>query len=172
MKIKELPSQEYLIECFSYDQSLGILKWNNRPRSHFLSEHSWKRWNTIYSGTSAGSEMSGYISIGISGIRYKAHRIIWKLKTGKEPVNLIDHINGIESDNSWDNLREATSAQNIVNSCIPKNNHLGVKGIRKTKFGYMARLCKKSLGTFTTIEEAKNAYDMASLIKYGEYARP
>jgi hypothetical protein len=171
LKIKELPSQKYLNECFSYNQLSGLLKWKERPRNHFVSDHAWKRWNTVYSGTYAGVKMSGYIGIGINGIRYKAHRLIWKLKTGKDPISLVDHINLIESDNSWKNLREATSAQNIVNSCAPKNNHLGVKGVHKTKFGYMARLCQKSLGTFKTAEEAKDAYDQAAILKYGDFAR-
>lgn len=46
---------------------------------------------------------------------FLVHRIAWLLHTGKEPINQIDHLNGIRDDNRFSNLREATNRDNQCN---------------------------------------------------------
>ena len=58
----------------------------------------------------------GYIRIRINHVEYRAHRIIWTMFNGEIPEGLlIDHINGIKSDNRLENLRLATRQQNNAN---------------------------------------------------------
>jgi len=55
-KVKELPSQEYLKECFDYDVETGNLIWRkDRPISHFKDEHDKCIFNSKYASKFAGS---------------------------------------------------------------------------------------------------------------------
>lgn len=38
MKFRQLPSKEYLDECFDYSKETGTLIWKARPVSHFKNE--------------------------------------------------------------------------------------------------------------------------------------
>lgn len=109
---KPLPSQEYLIECFYYDPDTGILVWKKRPIEHFYNHQSFCRWNTMFSGKTAGHKSKDrygfYLSVRVNISTYKAHRLIWKIVTGTDPCGEIDHINGIKTDNRFINLRDAT----------------------------------------------------------------
>jgi len=72
---------------------------------------------------------SGYVGICIGAKRWQAHRLAWALHYGKWPINQIDHINGIKTDNRIVNLREATNSQNGKNLGLSKANTSGVKGV-------------------------------------------
>ena len=91
--IAEIPRE--IIEYLSYNESTGDLTWIKSPA----------RKTKI--GDIAGSinNKTGYIQVQFKGKMYKAHRIIWFIKTGKQPVNLIDHKNNCKIDNYWYNLR-------------------------------------------------------------------
>ena len=54
MAAKELPSADYLRQCFEYDPSSGNLTWRRRPIDHFVDERASKIWNTRFSGAVAG----------------------------------------------------------------------------------------------------------------------
>lgn len=68
----------------------------------------------------------GYVMIAINKIRRPAHRVIWRLMTGSWPSETIDHIDGNRLNNSWGNLREASIAQNCLNSKSSTGNPKGV----------------------------------------------
>jgi hypothetical protein len=54
--IRELPSVEYLNECFSLNEETGILYWKNRPIKHFNYDKSiYNNWNSRFPGKIAGS---------------------------------------------------------------------------------------------------------------------
>jgi hypothetical protein len=172
LKTSKFPSQEYLNECFSYNPLSGFLKWKERPLRHFKNDREFKRWNTRYAGKYAGNKhKQGYIQILLDSISFKSHRIIWALVYGYWPDYEIDHKNLRTSDNTLENLREATHGQNMTNSNAYKSNKLGVKGVYKFGNRFRAMLSRNHLGLFDTIEEAKAAYDKAALDKYGEFAR-
>ena len=58
-------------------------------------------------------EHTGYISIRIHGKAYLAHRLAWFYVFGGFPDSDLDHVNGVRTDNSMNNLRIATKPQNM-----------------------------------------------------------
>lgn len=173
---KPLPPVEYLRECFVYDRDAGTLTWKERPLSHFPSPSIWKMWNTKFAHQIGGHRhASGYLHIRINKRNIMAHRIIYKLMTGDEPPELLDHKNGIRSDNHWDNIRVATSQQNQWNSGIQRNNTIGLKGVifmrRRKKFKAQIGMNGKKvyLGYFPTVEQAHAAYCAAACAIHGEF---
>lgn len=141
--MKLLPTQEELLERFSYDPQTGDLVFNKHPYKS-------------YEGKSCGyRHASGYIVVNYKGKKYRAHRIIWMMMTGEDPRELtIDHIDQDKSNNSWRNLRLATHTEQQHNV-----SHLGY---RKTPWGFSVRIMvegeRVTLGTFKTENEAQSAY--------------
>ena len=176
MKIKPLPPVEYLEECFACDFNAGILTWKARPREHFKTVGAWKTWNAKFACKAAGwlRQKGGYLSTAISYSLYPTHRIIWKLATGFDPADQIDHINGIKSDNRLCNLREASRSQNCRNSPVRTTNTLQVKGVRRLVSGNFHVRVRSgnsiiTVGTFPTLEEAQAAYEKAARELHGEF---
>lgn len=179
MKAKHnMPSQAYLLECFSYDQQDGTLRWKERPMSHFptngrmTSEHLTKIWNARLAGKMCGVlEDRGYIYVHVGGRLYCAHRIVWKMYYGTEPEQ-IDHRDNTPSNNRLGNLRAATHAQNCQNqSRMPKNTS-GFKGVSRKRGRWRARIAREQIGTFDTPEEAHAAYCKAAQERFGEFWNP
>ena len=129
-------------------------------------------------GDQAGSlNNRGYLIVEWKGKIYRAHRIIYEMAYGTIPDSYqVDHINGIRTDNRLDNLRLATGSQNKWNSCKPKNNTSGFKGVywNKRDQKWRAEVTifnkKKFLGLFATKEEAYAARIEAEKIYHGEFA--
>lgn len=122
----------------------------------------------------------GYRRIWIEGRNYMAHHIAFVLMRGRWPTKEIDHINGIESDNRWINLRLVTRLQQCMNRKTAKHNTTGVSGVSRfvTKDGQLRfrsamRINRQfiSLGVFDTVEEASAARKVAERKFYGEFAR-
>lgn len=57
-------------------------------------------------------DASGYISVWFKKLNVKAHRIAWVLHYGGWPDNVIDHINGIKTDNRISNLQDVSQSEN------------------------------------------------------------
>jgi AP2 domain len=93
-----------------------------------------------------------------------------------DPSVRVDHKNHDTLDNTRDNLRAATHAQNCRNRLKNKNNSSGFKGVTfyKARNMWCARICVdyKSvfLGLFESAEEAGAAYRAAAEAKHGEFA--
>lgn len=93
-------------------------------------------------------------TVMVSGRSYRTDRVIWHYCTGSWPVGRLTHINGIESDNHFENLAEVALAP------VP-GKLLGAHFNRRTGRWYAMISCygrNKSLGTYDTPEEAHNAY--------------
>lgn len=170
---RALPSVEYLRECFIYDQKTGVLKWRRRPREHFVAEREWRRWNARYADKSAGLiDDRGYCRVRLDRCRYKAHRLIWKLMSGEEPMETIDHID--DRRNIWNNLRGATQKQQVYNSYKRKNNSTGYRGVRlrgmKSWWAYIKiNSVLHRFGPFDTAVEASVIYEAKARISHGEF---
>ncbi len=168
-----------LHELFTYNPDTGDLTWKVRPRGHFNSDKDWKRWNTRYAGSVAGSLNTGrYVQVLVNKQPRLAHRIIWEMLHGEIPIgHEVDHINGMTNDNRSCNLRGATRGENCRNRKINKNNRLGVKGVHYSpndeKYIAQIRFEGKThyLGLFTTKGLAAVAYAKASMRYHGQFAR-
>ena len=118
---------------------------------------------------------NNYRYVSISNKKYLLHRLIWLYHYGYLP-KMLDHINGDSLDNRVENLRPATHSQNTANSRVKSHSKSGIKGVSKQGRGYYAKIQVRGksfyLGTYETPELAKECYDFAAELAFGEFARP
>lgn len=143
-----LITEKRLKELFIYDPSTGLFTWRvSRGKARAGSVSKCKDSST------------GYIRIWADGKLYHAHRLAFLYMTGVIPDE-VDHINHIQDDNRWANLRPASHKENIRNCSLSKNNKSGCNGVsydtqRKKWAAYIHVDAKKiSLGRFDTKKEA------------------
>lgn len=148
---------ERLRELLVYEPSTGAFTWRIRRAGNAMA------------GSPAGHlTVRGYISIGINGRRYLAHRLAWLYIHGVLPKSEIDHINRIPSDNRIANLREANRSENMQNTRMLSNNTSGFRGVfwDKHRSRWRARICLNNqvchIGIFASVEEARDAYESAA----------
>lgn len=124
-----------------------------------------------------------YRVVALEGKNHLEHRLAWFWMTGQWPPAdaVVDHINGDATDNRWSNLRLSTHSQNMQNRTrMNKNNSSGLtgayriqsKGLTGSKGGkqWFSLIGTRHLGSFSTKEEAHEAYKKAALELYGEFA--
>lgn len=157
---------EEFSEYLKYDPNTGEITWI-KCKSRAVSQNQ----------IAGRITTEGYRQITFNRVGHHAHRVAWLLYTKNWPNNIIDHINGNPLDNRIVNLREATLTENSHNRCVRSDNALNVKGVNKHESGkFRARIWDKqlnrniNLGTFTTLAEAKLAYDTAAKKLYKEFA--
>jgi hypothetical protein len=133
-------------------------------------------------GTVAGTKhicsngVKTYIRIGINGKYYLAHRLAWLYMTGEMPQFEIDHIDCDGLNNRFNNLRQATSAQNAINKSKRSGTKSTLKGVtwykRNQKWAANIIISGKRhyLGLFATEEDAHRAYCEASNRLHGRFA--
>lgn len=156
-----------LHELLEYDPETGSFKWRvDRPSG-------------VKAGDIAGCRDNlGYWKIAVDGRgQVRAHRLAWLYVYGECP-KYIDHINMDRSDNRIANLRPATASQNHGNSHMYANNKIGLKGVSelpnrakpyRATIGLNGKT--KTIGYFSTPEQAHAAYVAAASLKFGEFAR-
>jgi len=167
-KVKELPSQEYLKECFEYDDEKGVLIWKERPLSHFKDSSSMSRTNSSRIGKVAQSKVdSGYLRTTIDTVSYSTHRVMWKYHHGTDPLNQIDHIDQNKHNNRIENLRDVTVSTNGLNRTMRKSPESGTTGVywnrNKWTSSYTVKGNVIPLGRFKNIEDAIKARKDAEL---------
>lgn len=102
----------------------------------------------------------------------RMHRIVLGAKTGE----VVDHINGNGLDNTRENLRICTDAQNQCNRGKTRSNTVGFKGVswdkRRNKFHAQIQVNYKPihLGHFDCPFKAAREYDEAALKHHGDFA--
>ncbi len=164
-------------DVFSYAD--GILYWRCRPREHFRTERGWRVFLSQRSGRIAGNnDGHGYIQVRMCKKLLQTHNIVWEMHNGTIPDGmLVDHANGIRTDNRIENLQLATRAENNRNSLLPIDNASGYKGVSLDKKSgrWKAQITvdyrNVFLGRFDSKISAALAYDNAAIELHGSFAK-
>jgi hypothetical protein len=162
--MNKMPSLDDLKKVLKYDSESGIFTWITGGRYNRLA------------GQVAGSVCDEYIKITLSGIRWKAHRLAWKMFYGTDPAGEIDHINGNKHDNRICNLRDCKKSDNGKNAGLSKRNKSGFRGVTKHtgREKWIASISldgkNKHLGVFDSPEEAGEVAALARSLYYGEFS--
>lgn len=179
MQTDNLPSTEYLHECFEYKDD-GTLVWKARPRNHFTSNFAHNCSLSAATGKQVGTMgPEGYLVVKMNIYRhtqFALHRIIWKMHNGLIPEHyLIDHKDTIRTNNKILNLRITLPPGNSYNKSISSNNTSGVKGVSwdKKRCSWCARIstnCERLyVGHFKTLEDAKTAIETVRSLLHGNF---
>lgn len=171
-------SPETLRKLLRYEPDTGKLFWRKRTPDMFSGgyrspEGNCSAWNARFAGKEAFAfdRGNGYLSGGIFGVLYAAHRVIWAMHHGKWPDDQIDHINGDRTDNRISNIRSVSQAENGKNMKRPSTNTSGVIGVtwdkqtEKWRSGIRVDGKKKCLGRF----QCKTAASIARLAAERRY---
>ena len=105
----------------------------------------------------------GYINLRAGDVRMFAHRAAWLVVYGTSAPGVIDHINGIKTDNRIANLRCVSDRVNAENKRVARvDNVTGLLGVSPCRSGYRAILHVRGkqhyLGAYKTPEEAHAVY--------------
>lgn len=171
MADKPIPTPEELRQLLSYDPETGKLFWKERGPEWFTGtprSPEWlaKWWNSRFAGAEAftTANSNGHKTGAVFGVKYLAHRIIWAMVTGEWPEDQIDHIDGDRAHNRFENLREATNAENCQNrEAVSRSSsgHIGVhynSTLHKWRAGIGKDWKYYWLGNFDHKEDAIAAY--------------
>ena len=169
MKFKKLPELKRLFEMFTIDSDKGELSWKirkaNRIQVGDLAGNLKKEGNTFYR------------VVMIDGIKYKTHRIIYKMHNPQWNENdIIDHIKHNEIDiNRIENLQIVTHQQNQFKKVLKKKGtsiHKGVswnKQMKKWKASIMIDGKSIYLGLYSDELEAAKAYKAKAKELFGDF---
>ena len=160
---KPLPPVELLRELFDYDPLSGCLTFR-------VYNHRHRKGDVLSRRNSAG-----YLCWTHLYDQYYAHRIAWKIYTGEEPPEVVDHRNRRRDDNRWKNLRASTEIKNRYNMTPWGKRYLpGVFQRREGAPSFQAKISvnKKQiyLGSYPSEVEAHRAYVDAHLLYFGEHS--
>lgn len=126
---KEVSISE-LRQCLEYCEEKGGLTWiqskNGRCTKPGMAGTLHHRYKVLY----------------LDKNKLKVHRVVWAIVKGEWPNGVIDHINGITTDNRIENLRDVDHRTNIENQKkARKDNKIGLLGVIKAgSDGYRARI--------------------------------
>jgi plasmid maintenance system killer protein len=124
---------------------------------------------------------SGYLhlKLGLDGIRkhHSIHRLVAQ-EFIPNPMNkpIVDHIDGVKTNNTIGNLRWATTNESEANKSKRINTTSRYKGVYSMKAGNKWRACikkdgkTKHVGCFINEEEAGLAYNEKAIEYFGEFA--
>jgi len=135
-----------------YDKGSGIFRWKEKVA------------RCVIVGRSAGTvTREGYIVIKLYEVQFRANRLAWAHHYGVNPDGMVDHINGVRSDNRISNLRVVTpleSRQNRTFRAATKSGHVGVRatphGTWRVTIGSNGKYHR--LGSFKDKMDAISAY--------------
>jgi hypothetical protein len=161
--------EDYIRENLRYDPETGHLWWIKPSGRRQLDKP-----------VGCINKTRGYVcfTLGLTDgqVYCTVHRIAWFLYYGCWPKELLDHLNGIKTDNRIENLREASQQQNLRNqkSRTGSSKYKGVswsKQSQKWRVDFRYNEKANCFGFYTSEEEAALAYDKAARELHGDYAR-
>jgi hypothetical protein len=154
---------ELLRELLAYDPTTGQLRWRERDRRHFPSDHAWRAWNARWAGEPALNcpDVRGYLHGRLFRQEQYAHRIAFAIYHGRWPSEQIDHINRDRGDNRIENLRDVDRLANGKNAKLNVRNTSGHVGVCRRGRRWIARFRHNNkdihIGYFDTVEQAADA---------------
>lgn len=167
------------IEPFlSYDATTGGLFWKTRYAgtrygSGVVTDVTARAFNTRCAGRRAERYSDrGYARVRLFGEDFMGHRLAWLLHYRYWPAKMLDHINGVLSDNRICNLRQVLAVDNCRNRKLRYDNMSGVTGVSwsATKGVWVARIGVKGkdvhLGCYQVFDDAVSARKSAEK-RYG-----
>lgn len=143
-----------------------------------------RRYSTMGNGNCAGrivgripdgTRSNRYRTTTVKGQHWCVHKLIYLYHHGVVPEQL-DHINCDTTDNRIENLRVASSSQNMCNRRLFSNSTSGHKGVSWHKaqarwFVYVdVRKKRKNIGYFDDLELADLVSTEARDLYHGRYA--
>lgn len=142
---------------FTYDPVAGTLRCNVTEGRRFKG--------TLYDP--AGT-------VHVDDFNYAVTRLCWFLYYGVWPIDLVDHRDRDNRNNTIDNLREATHSQNQHNKIqIGATGYPGVTWRNRATNPYLTKIRingkRINLGSFPTAEAAAEAYKQAKQKYHGEF---
>lgn len=154
----DILTQQRLQELLNYDADTGVFTWRVSRQGPGAKP-----------GKPAGTVgKNGYVYIGVDRRRRLAHRLAALYMDGSFPPNLVDHIDGVKTNNRWSNLRKADKSINAQNMRRPHaRNSSGLLGVSRTSVNktnpWVAQIKPAggdtiNLGYFKTPEDAHAAY--------------
>lgn len=162
-------TREELVKILEYEPDTGLLRWRVRAEEMFERKGFAASWNRRFAGRIAGNPFEkptghSYVQIGIGYRRFLAHRVIWLLVHGSiDDGMVIDHVNGVGTDNRLENLRLVSSGDNSKNRSVSKRSRSGVLGVywnsaeRKWHARIQVNGVRKSIGQYDSLDDAKAA---------------
>lgn len=148
-------TQELVRQRFEYRD--GKLVWRLNPSKD-------GRFNR-YAGTEVrgSADRDGYLRVSVhlnDGRQHtcRIHRLVYLMHHGKFP-EIVDHINGVVTDNRIENLRAATVSQNSSNKRLSPRSTTGVEGVRlrhNGRYQVQLQINNRTIyrGHYATLEEA------------------
>lgn len=181
-RIKRSPEESLAYVQEKMRDKTGLTQERLKALLHYAPETGAFTWKVstahrVRVGDTAGGlhAIDGYWRIMVDGHPYKASRLAWLYMTGEFPLTYIDHDNRIKSDDSWENLRQATPLENNRNCSVRKDNTSGLRGVSWEKISqkWKAQISvagkKVSLGLHPTKELAHAAYLACASEHFGEF---
>lgn len=163
---ERLLGTEFVRECFEYRD--GVLYWSpTRPDHHFGRHSDYITFLKKNAGRPAGRKAEdGHITVKFrrngKAVQLTAHRIVWMFHHGKWPEHRVGHINGDQSDNRIENLRDSEMAWPIYSQAGQAMAPLyGVVARKDGRFEAQIRIGyrKELIGVYDTPEVARANYD-------------
>lgn len=167
-------TQQRLRELLDYDPITGCFWWREQEATNSSANGPRNRWAEQEAGATT---VQGYRIVSVDNERFRACRLAWLYMTGEWPTNDIDHRNGNQADDRWENLRSATKAQNMQNAKMRADNKSGARGVswNKRKQKWHVRVNADGMmyhcGYFDDFDKAVAVRDAKAIQLHGAFVR-